>query len=189
MLFYEDLWLKFADWAEHKAKDIPLARDCYRRCCKIHLPKRANCRLEWATFEERQGRIEEARQILEDLNDRVPGLLAVSARLFHLKRRGGKLTTEQLVAALKTEWANAQEFKERDGIEKEQFWACELAWYMCKENRIAEARMVLDSSIERSPSAARLYRVRADIESYRVVSIFFYFSYLFSLLPEIFPLK
>jgi len=163
---YEDLWLKYADWAENKAKDIPLARDCYRRCCKIHLPKRANCRLEWATFEERQGRIEEARQILEDLNDRVPGLLAVSARLFHLKRRGGKLTTEQLVAALKTEWANAQEFKERDGIEKEQFWACELAWYMCKENRIAEARMVLDSSIERSPSAARLYRVRADIESY-----------------------
>lgn len=163
---YEDIWLKFANWAEHKAKDIPLARENYRRCCKIHLPKRANCRLEWATFEERHNRLDDARLILEDLSDRIPGLLAVSARLFHLKRRAGKMTSEQLVAALKTEWANAQEFRERDGIEKEQFWACELAWYLCKENRIAEARMVLDSGIERSPHAARIYRVRAEIESY-----------------------
>ena len=84
---YEDVWLKYANWAEYKAKDIELARNCYKRCCSIHLPKRANCRLEWATFEERHGNLDESKQILEDLNDRVPGLLAVSARLFHLKRR------------------------------------------------------------------------------------------------------
>jgi pre-mRNA-processing factor 39 len=163
---YEDMWLKFANWAEYESKDIPLARSCYLRCCKIHLPKRANCRIEWATFEERHGKLDEARMILEDLNDRVPGLMAVAARLFHLKRRSGKMTIEQLISSLKTEWANAQEFRDRDGPEKEHFWACELAWFLCKENRIGESRMVLDSAIERAPSAARLYRVRAEIESF-----------------------
>ena len=150
----------------HEAKDVGLARSCYERCCKIHLPKRANCRIEWATFEERHHNLDQSRMILEDLNDRVPGLLSVSARLFHLKRRAGKLTTEQLISALKTEWANAQEFRDRDGTEKEQFWACELAWFLCKENRVGEARMVLDSAIERSQDSARLYRVRAEIESF-----------------------
>lgn len=147
---YEDMWLKYANWAEYKAKDIDLARECYKRCCTIHLPKRANCRLEWATFEERHGQLEESKQILEDLNDRVPGLLAVSARLFHLKRRAGRFTNEQLIGVLKTEWANAQEFRDRDGPEKEKFWACELAWYLCRDKRIAEARSVLDSAMTQS---------------------------------------
>ena len=117
-------------------------------------------------FEERHGKLDEARMILEDLNDRVPGLMSVAARLFHLKRRSGKMTIEQLISSLKTEWANAQEFRDRDGPEKEHFWACELAWFLCKENRIGESRMVLDSAIERAPSASRLYRVRAEIESF-----------------------
>jgi len=163
---YEDMWLKYANWSEYKAKDVNLARDCYKRCCTVHLPKRANCRLEWATFEERHGNIEESRIILEDLNDRVPGLLAVSARLFHLKRRAGKFSKEQLIGSLKTEWANSQEFRDRDGPEKEHFWASELAWYLCRNDRISEARMVLDSAIDRSKKSARLFRVRADIESY-----------------------
>jgi len=163
---YEDMWLKYANWAEYKSKDFELARSVYKRCCTIHLPKRANCRLEWATFEERQGKLEESRKILEDLNDRVPGLLAVSARLFHLKRRAGKFSKDQLIGSLKTEWANAIEFSSRDGAEKEQFWACELAWYLCKDDRVADARMILEKAIERSPSSARLYRVRGDIESY-----------------------
>ena len=144
------MWLKFANWSEYKAKDVELARSCYERCCTVHLPKRANCRLEWATFEERHGFLEKSRQILEDLNDRVPGLLAVSARLFHLKRRAGKFSKEQLVGSLKTEWANSQEFRDRDGPEKEQFWACELAWYLCRDNRVAEARGVLESAMPQS---------------------------------------
>ena len=51
---YEDLWLKYAKYQE--AVDLEAARDVYTRACTIHLPRKPNIHLCWASFEERLGK-------------------------------------------------------------------------------------------------------------------------------------
>ncbi len=47
------LLLQYARYLESHSLDA--VRNVYRRACKIHLPKKPNIHMAWATFEERQG--------------------------------------------------------------------------------------------------------------------------------------
>lgn len=46
--------LQYAKYMEKHNPDI--VRNIYKRACNIHLPKKATIHLEWAAFEERQGK-------------------------------------------------------------------------------------------------------------------------------------
>ncbi|KAI4802085.1 hypothetical protein KUCAC02_019943 [Chaenocephalus aceratus] len=86
---YEEFWTKYAKYLEGYSTDG--VRHVYKKACTIHLPKKPAIHLLWAAFEEQQGNVEEARDILKSLEALVPGLAMVRLRRVSLERRHGNL--------------------------------------------------------------------------------------------------
>lgn len=89
---YQEFWVKFIKYLEELPNDMSeKIRDVYERACLIHHPKKAFLSLSWATFEENLGNVDEARKILQKLEENVPNILHVSVRRINLERRSGNV--------------------------------------------------------------------------------------------------
>eukprot|EP00112_Aurelia_sp_Birch-Aquarium-sp1_P017436 Seg4041.1 transcript_id=Seg4041.1/GoldUCD/mRNA.D3Y31 product="Pre-mRNA-processing factor 39" protein_id=Seg4041.1/GoldUCD/D3Y31 len=90
---YEEFWQKYIHYLENIDGDIEeriaKTRDAYRRACTIHLTKKPNIMLNWSAFEESHNNIDRAREILNTLDENVPGLVMVTLRRAGLERRTG----------------------------------------------------------------------------------------------------
>lgn len=99
---YEEFWLKYVDWLEGlKAKVASESpdnveqredltekiRDVFTRACLHHLPSKIDIHLEWSAFEERQGDIDKAAEILANLEKAHPQMLNIQLRRINLERR------------------------------------------------------------------------------------------------------
>lgn len=92
---YEEFWLKYVNWlirAEPKMADgEEKIRDVYKRACQNHLPGKVEIHLQWAAFEEQRGYIDNAREILENCEQKHPHLMSVLLRRINLERRCGNV--------------------------------------------------------------------------------------------------
>ncbi|ELU07632.1 hypothetical protein CAPTEDRAFT_180947 [Capitella teleta] len=84
---YEEFWLKYANYME--AHDLDGVRNIFKRACSVHLKHKPSMHLAWAAFEERNGNIEAAHEILDNLDAQIPGLAVVALRKIGIERRRG----------------------------------------------------------------------------------------------------
>nr|XP_039271268.1 pre-mRNA-processing factor 39-like [Styela clava] len=152
---YEDFWLKYARYL--MKSDSSRARDVYRRACQIHLPKKPNIHLHWATFEELEGHHDVAAKILEDLEKTLPNLAMVKLRRVAIERRAGNI---QAAEDIMKGYVSAAE-KGTD----ECFYIRKYVWFLVKvSNKIDEARQVLKDAIQANADKLQLYKDLVGLE-------------------------
>ncbi|XP_047430528.1 pre-mRNA-processing factor 39 [Mugil cephalus] len=152
---YEEFWAKYAKYLE--SYSIDGVRHVYKKACTIHLPKKPSIHLLWAAFEEQQGNVEEARDILKSLEASIPGLAMVRLRRVSLERRHGNL--EAAEALLRDAMETAKNSTETT------FYAVKLARQLMKvQKSLSKARKVLLDAIEKDQTSPKLYLNLLELE-------------------------
>lgn len=147
--------LKYAKYLEGYSTDS--VRHVYKKACTIHLPRKPAIHLLWAAFEEQQGNVDEARDILKSLEAAVPGLAMVRLRRVSLERRHGNL--EGAEALLREAMESAKNATETS------FYAVKLARQMMKVQRsLSKAKKVLLDAIEQDQTSPKLYLNLLELE-------------------------
>jgi len=113
--------------------------------------------MAWAAFEERQGNHAGAAQVLETLEEAVPGLVMVALRRISLQRRMGSFETVDSM------YKNYLENATKDDVRS--FYAIKYARYQSKVigNRDL-AKQVLESALEKDTTNVKLYLQLIDLE-------------------------
>uniref|UniRef100_A0A3Q3NET8 Pre-mRNA-processing factor 39 n=1 Tax=Labrus bergylta TaxID=56723 RepID=A0A3Q3NET8_9LABR len=154
---YEEFWTKYAKYLEGYSTDG--VRHVYKKACTVHLPKKPSIHLLWAAFEEQQGNVDEARDILKSLEAAVPGLAMVRLRRVSLERRHGNLDgAEALLLEAMESAKNSTETS---------FYAVKLARLQMKVQRsLSKARKVLLDAIEKDQvrTSPKLYLNLLELE-------------------------
>uniref|UniRef100_A0AAY4BWA4 Pre-mRNA-processing factor 39 n=1 Tax=Denticeps clupeoides TaxID=299321 RepID=A0AAY4BWA4_9TELE len=152
---YEEFWMKYAKYLE--SYSIEGVRHIYKKACSMHLPKKPTVHLLWAAFEEQQANVEEARSILKNLEEAVPGLAMVRLRRVSLERRHGNLDeAESLLRDAIKNGKNASE---------SSFYAVKLARQLLKVQRsLGKAKKVLLEAIEKDETSPKLYLNLLELE-------------------------
>ncbi|XP_068110255.1 pre-mRNA-processing factor 39 isoform X2 [Hyperolius riggenbachi] len=152
---YEEFWVKYAKYMEQQS--IEGARHVYTRACTIHLQKKPLVHLLWAAFEEQQGNVDEARNILKTVEEYVDGLAMVRLRRVNLERRHGNVKEAEklLMEAIKTAKTNS-EFS---------FFAIKLSRFYAKiQKNVGMAKKVLTDALQRDKENTKLYLNLIDLE-------------------------
>uniref|UniRef100_A0A8C9LHE3 Pre-mRNA-processing factor 39 n=1 Tax=Piliocolobus tephrosceles TaxID=591936 RepID=A0A8C9LHE3_9PRIM len=152
---YEEFWIKYAKYMENHS--IEGVRHVFSRACTIHLPKKPMVHMLWAAFEEQQGNINEARNILRTFEECVLGLAMVRLRRVSLERRHGNL--EEAEHLLQDAIKNAKSNNESS------FYAVKLARHLFKiQKNLPKSRKVLLEAIERDKENTKLYLNLLEME-------------------------
>ncbi|XP_036313973.1 pre-mRNA-processing factor 39 isoform X2 [Pipistrellus kuhlii] len=152
---YEEFWIKYAKYMENHS--IEGVRHVFSRACTIHLPKKPVVHMLWAAFEEQQGNINEARNILRAFEECVLGLAMVRLRRVSLERRHGNM--EEAEHLLQDAIKNAKSNNESS------FYAIKLARHLFKiQKNFAKSKKVLLEAIERDKENTKLYLNLLEME-------------------------
>ncbi|XP_032200021.1 pre-mRNA-processing factor 39 isoform X2 [Mustela erminea] len=152
---YEEFWIKYAKYMENHS--IEGVRHVFSRACTIHLPKKPMVHMLWAAFEEQQGNINEARNILRTFEECVLGLAMVRLRRVSLERRHGNM--EEAEHLLQDAIKNARSNNESS------FYAIKLARHLFKiQKNVPKSRKVLLEAIERDKENTKLYLNLLEME-------------------------
>ncbi|XP_059354080.1 pre-mRNA-processing factor 39-like isoform X4 [Carassius carassius] len=152
---YEEFWIKYAKYLE--SYSVEGVRHIFKKACTIHLPKKPTVHLLWAAFEEQQGSVEEARRILREMEEAVPGLAMVRMRRVSLERRHGHM--EEAEALLRDAITNGKNSSEAS------FYAVKLARQLLKvQKSIGKAKKVLLDAVEKDETNPKLYLNLLEME-------------------------
>ncbi|XP_028677542.1 pre-mRNA-processing factor 39 [Erpetoichthys calabaricus] len=152
---YEEFWIKYAKYLENHS--IEGVRHIFMKACTIHLTRKPMVHLLWAAFEEQQGNINEARQILKTFEESVPGLAMVRLRRVSLERRHGNLEEAEIL--LRDAINNGRT------IAESSFYAVKLARLLFKVHKnIQKARNVLLDAIEKDKHNPKLFLNLLELE-------------------------
>ncbi|XP_033625422.1 pre-mRNA-processing factor 39-like isoform X4 [Asterias rubens] len=152
---YEEFWMKYAKYLEpHSIEGVS---SVYRRACNIHLPRKPSIHLRWAAFEEKQGNMNIAKEVLKKLEENLPELIMVTLERVSLERRVNN--KEGVVDILKNRITahNQQQIK--------FFLSSKLSRYYAKVlNDVMSARKVLYEVLEEAKDKSRVYLQLLDLE-------------------------
>ncbi|XP_060947044.1 pre-mRNA-processing factor 39 [Limanda limanda] len=152
---YEEFWTKYAKYVESYSTEC--VRHVYKKACNIHLAKKPAIHLLWAAFEEQQGNVEEARDILKSLEVAVPGMAMVRLRRVSLERRHGNLEDAEVLLREAMDSAEA--------VSETSFYAVKLARQLMKvQKSLSKARKVLLDAIEKDQTSPKLYLNLLELE-------------------------
>ncbi|CAH8826583.1 unnamed protein product [Trichobilharzia szidati] len=96
---YEHFWIRYAKYLEYIERDIPAAREVWRRACNTHLPYKPTIHWHWGCFEDRHPasldnppkfEVLTCLDILTDLEKRLTDSALVCCRRADALRRAGK---------------------------------------------------------------------------------------------------
>ncbi|XP_073433884.1 pre-mRNA-processing factor 39 [Dendrobates tinctorius] len=152
---YEEFWIKFAKYMENHSAEG--ARHVYNRACNIHLLKKPLVHLLWAAFEEQQGNVHDANQILKTLEESVEGLAMVRLRRVNLERRHGNIKeAEELLS---------EAMKNSKAPHEQSFYAIKLARFYYKHlKNLVKAKKVLNDALQKDKENSKLYLNLIDLE-------------------------
>lgn len=91
---YDEFWVKLIHYLEKQPASVEIndiLGDVYQRACAIHHPDKPALHLLWSAFEEQNGNIEKAAEVLVNLEKRCPNVLQIAYRRINLERRHGNL--------------------------------------------------------------------------------------------------
>lgn len=98
--YYDEFWLRYARWMSSKSGKTEEVRNIYQRASFIYAPiSRPQVRLQWALFEEMEGRLDIAADIYKAILGSLPGNLEVCTALANFARRHPPSGTKRLQAA------------------------------------------------------------------------------------------
>lgn len=119
--FYDEFWFRYVRWMSAQEGKEEEVRIIYQRAAMMFVPiSRPGIRLQFAYFEESQGRVDMARDLHESVLIKLPDCIEAITSLAHLQRRQSGLdaaievyktqveepeTDIFVKAALVTEWA------------------------------------------------------------------------------------
>lgn len=89
---YEEFWMRYIRYLEEVGAGESEVRAIYNRACDIHLRDKFRPHLAWSAFEEENDGSDRALEILEDIQERVPGSLEAWMQAAGVERRRGNLT-------------------------------------------------------------------------------------------------
>jgi pre-mRNA-processing factor 39 len=90
--YYDEFWLRYARWMSSQTSKEEEVRLIYTRAACVYVPiGRPHIRLNWALFEETNGRVHVARLIYEAILDQLPSHLETMVSWANLERRQGGL--------------------------------------------------------------------------------------------------
>ncbi|XP_072172767.1 pre-mRNA-processing factor 39-like isoform X1 [Diadema setosum] len=84
---YEEFWLKYARYMEKQS--IESASKVFKRACNTHLPSKPAINIQWAAFEEKNGNMDKAKEILERLQEKQPDSVMIRLERINFERRQG----------------------------------------------------------------------------------------------------
>lgn len=94
--YYDEFWLRYARWMSSRSGKTEEVRNIYQRASFIYAPiSRPQVRLQWALFEEMEGRLDIAADIYKAILLRVPGNIETCTAWANFARRhpgSGKLS-------------------------------------------------------------------------------------------------
>lgn len=86
--YYEEFWLRYARWMLRQPGKAEEVRNIYSRASCIYAPiSRPTVRLQWALFEEMQGRKDVAQAVYEAILLALPGHIETTVAWANCKRR------------------------------------------------------------------------------------------------------
>ncbi|KAL2889749.1 Pre-mRNA-processing factor 39 [Ceratocystis lukuohia] len=89
---YDEFWFRYVRWMSSLPEKEEDMRNIYLRACTIHVPiSRPGIRIQFAYFEESQGRIDVARAIHEAILMKLPECVEAVISWAQLERRQGSL--------------------------------------------------------------------------------------------------
>ncbi|KAL9049375.1 MAG: hypothetical protein Q9162_007254 [Coniocarpon cinnabarinum] len=88
LAYYDDLWLRYARWMQGRSNKMEEVRHIYMRAACFYAPiARPQVRLQWALFEEREGRSQIAADIYAAILLQVPDMADAITGQANLQRR------------------------------------------------------------------------------------------------------
>ncbi|KAK9480543.1 hypothetical protein V1514DRAFT_340941 [Lipomyces japonicus] len=85
---YDEFWLRYIRWLTAIGDHEEEIRNVYRRACSIHIPiTRLAARINYAHFEESEGNVDLARDILDSILVELPGNIETIIARANLERR------------------------------------------------------------------------------------------------------
>ncbi|XP_053305398.1 pre-mRNA-processing factor 39-like [Spea bombifrons] len=152
---YEEFWLLYTRYMEKHS--VEATRAIFQRACKIHLPQKPTLNLQWATFEEKHGKVDSARAILQDLETAVPGLVMVRLRRVSVERRSGNLDEAERLLM--------ESVSSSSGTGMAAFYSIKLSRLLLKlRDETERAREVLTKALEKEPDNPRLHLCLLEME-------------------------
>lgn len=86
--YYDEFWLRYARWMYAQINKTEEVRNIYSRASCIYVPiARSTVRLQWALFEEMQGRVDVSLEIYEAMLIAVPGTVETIVSWANCARR------------------------------------------------------------------------------------------------------
>ncbi|KAF3920692.1 hypothetical protein ABW21_db0209018 [Orbilia brochopaga] len=86
--FYDEFWFRYARWIGSQENKEEEVRNIYQRACMLYVPmSRPAIRLQYAFFEEMQGKPDMGKDILEGVRMVLPGYVEGIVALANLARR------------------------------------------------------------------------------------------------------
>ncbi|PWW76020.1 TPR-like protein [Tuber magnatum] len=90
--FYDEFWYRYARWMSAQDGKEEEIRNIYQRASMAFVPiTRPGIRIQYAHFEESQGRVDMARAVLESILEQLPGHIETIVAWANLERRQGGL--------------------------------------------------------------------------------------------------
>ncbi|KAG0135374.1 hypothetical protein HOY82DRAFT_551748 [Tuber indicum] len=90
--FYDEFWYRYARWMSAQDGKEEEVRNIYQRASMAFVPiTRPGIRIQYAHFEESQGRVDMARAVLESILEQLPGHIETIVAWANLERRQGGL--------------------------------------------------------------------------------------------------
>ncbi|XP_028396326.1 pre-mRNA-processing factor 39-like isoform X2 [Dendronephthya gigantea] len=153
---YEEFWQRFASYMEvHDCVDG--CRGVFERGCYIHLQNKPNLHLSWAAFEEKHGNVQKAREILEKLDNVLPGLVHIKLCRANLERRSKEIPNASAIYE--------QAIAESTDMQLISFFSLKYAKFLTKiAQNFDKARDVLKTAVDKDKDNKRLYLQLLDLE-------------------------
>eukprot|EP00794_Sanderia_malayensis_P020193 gene20193-22169_t len=157
---YEEFWQKYISYLESRVGnevEIDAVRVLYERACKVHVSKKPGIIMNWAAFEEKQDNVEQAREILDSLDERVPGLVMVKLRRAGLERRNGDVN--KAVEMLK------EEMEKTPSLDEKSFFAMKISKILIRfMDDKDSAKDIIYKALENHKGNKKLYLYLLDLE-------------------------
>ncbi|XP_069360558.1 pre-mRNA-processing factor 39 isoform X2 [Maniola hyperantus] len=157
---YEEFWMRLIKFLEERSATNPelvaIEREVLERACTVHHLDKPELHLHWAHFEEAQGNLSKAADILDRIEKTCPHLVQIQYRRINLERRRGDY--EKCIQLYENYISSAKSKAVASAL------AVKYARFLfhVKQDPPA-ARKALDDAIVKDPLNSRLHMQRLDL--------------------------
>ncbi|XP_039757640.1 pre-mRNA-processing factor 39 isoform X1 [Pararge aegeria] len=157
---YEEFWMRLIKFLEDRSATNPelvaIKREVLERACTVHHLDKPELHLHWAHFEEAQGNLSKAADILDRIEKTCPHIVQIQYRRINLERR--REDYEKCIQLYENYISSAKSKMVASSL------AIKYARFLfhVKKDPVA-ARKALDDAVVKDPLNSRLHMQRLDL--------------------------